>query len=180
LLRQNWLPEVHALRDKTDYNFEGFADWTDARVSELTGLSEQEAGLARQRQYSEPILWRGPASARRQFETDLAGMGLSLLEGGRFFSIQGQHDKSDAMQWMQQQFADSNTVTVALGDSPNDSAMLAAADIAVIIKSAKSEQIQIQGPEKIIRTSRPGPAGWKDAMMDILQLVDSTGENKHG
>lgn len=180
LPRQDWLPEVHALREKTDYNFEGFADWSDARVSELTGLGKAEASLARQRQYSEPILWRGPASARRQFEADLARLGLSLLEGGRFFSIQGQHDKSKAMRWMQKQCTNAETLTVALGDSPNDSAMLAAADIAVIIKSAKSDQIQIQGPRKIIRTKRPGPAGWKDAMMDILQFVDSSVENKHG
>ena len=63
--------------------------------------------------------------------------------------------------------------TVALGDSPNDTAMLELADIAVLIKSAKSEQIRLQSPRKIIRTQLPGPAGWQDAIEEILALADS-------
>jgi mannosyl-3-phosphoglycerate phosphatase len=186
-LRADWLPQVHALRKQHDYPFEGFADWNAKQVSELTGLEEQEADLARQRQFSEPILWRGAASSRQQFEQQLAGMDLSLLEGGRFLSIQGQHDKSNAMTWLRdrlkqqsrehstekQQSADPEVITVALGDSPNDAAMLEAADVAVIIKSAKSDRITLHQPNRIIRTSRPGPAGWKDAMLEILQLLDS-------
>ncbi|GAB5499614.1 MAG: mannosyl-3-phosphoglycerate phosphatase-related protein [Pseudohongiellaceae bacterium] len=186
-LRDDWLPQVHALRKQHDYPFEGFADWNAKQVSELTGLEEQEADLARQRQFSEPILWRGAASSRQQFEQQLAGMDLSLLEGGRFLSIQGQHDKSNAMTWLRdrlkqqsrdhstekQQSADPEVITVALGDSPNDAAMLEAADVAVIIKSAKSDRITLHQPNRIIRTSRPGPAGWKDAMLEILQLLDS-------
>jgi mannosyl-3-phosphoglycerate phosphatase len=186
-LRDDWLPQVHALRKQHDYPFEGFADWNAKQVSELTGLEEQEADLARQRQFSEPILWRGAASSRQQFEQQLAGMDLSLLEGGRFLSIQGQHDKSNAMTWLRdrlkqqsrdhstekQQSADPEVITVALGDSPNDTAMLEAADVAVIIKSAKSDRITLHQPNRIIRTSRPGPAGWKDAMLEILQLLDS-------
>lgn len=190
-LRDDWLPQVHALREQHGYPFEGFADWSAKQVSELTGLEEPEADLARQRQFSEPILWRGAASSRQQFEQQLAGMDLSLLEGGRFLSIQGQHDKSNAMTWLrdqlkqqlreqsteqsleQQQSADVEVITVALGDSPNDAAMLEAADVAVIIKSAKSDRIELHQPNRIIRTSRPGPAGWKDAMLEILQLLDS-------
>ena len=78
------------------------------------------------------------------------------------------------MTWLREQQDDAApTITVALGDSPNDAAMLEAADVAVIIKSAKSDRIELHQPNRIIRTSRPGPAGWKDAMLEILQLLDS-------
>ena len=173
-LRADWLPAVHQLRETHSYPFEGFADWSAKQVGELTGLTESEAELARQRQFSEPILWRGAASSRQQFEQQLAELDLCLLEGGRFLSIQGQHDKSNAMTWLREQQDDAApTITVALGDSPNDAAMLEAADVAVIIKSAKSDRIELHQPNRIIRTSRPGPAGWKDAMLEILQLLDS-------
>lgn len=174
--RSEWLANVQALREQTGMDFEGFADWSAKQISELTGLELEEAELARQREFSEPILWRGAASMRSRFESELDAMGLTLLEGGRFLSIQGHHDKSNAMHWMrEQQFGSEAVITVALGDSPNDSAMLEAADIAVIIKSAKSDRIELRQPNKIIRTSRPGPAGWKDAMMEILGLLDSDG-----
>jgi len=173
-LRDDWLPQVHALREQHNYPFEGFSDWSAKQVSELTGLGEDEAELSRQRQFSEPILWRGAASSRLQFQRQLADIDLSLLEGGRFLSIQGQHDKSNAITWLrEQQSDDTPVITVALGDSPNDAAMLEAADVAVIIKSAKSDRIELHQPNRVIRTSRPGPAGWKDAMLEILQLLDS-------
>lgn len=173
-LREQWLPQVHELREQHGYPFAGFADWSAKEVSELTGLPENEAELARERQFSEPILWRGAASSRQQFEQQLADLDLSLLEGGRFLSIQSQHDKSDAMTWLREQQDEAvDVITVALGDSPNDTAMLEAADVAVIIKSAKSDRIALQQPTRVIRTSRPGPAGWKDAMLEILQLLDS-------
>lgn len=172
--RERWLPRVQALRDQHDYPFAGFADWSAKEISELTGLPEDEAELARERQFSEPILWRGAASSRQQFEQQLADLDLCLLEGGRFLSIQGQHDKSDAMARLRaQQDESADVVTVALGDSPNDAAMLEAADVAVIIKSAKSDRITLQQHTHVIHTSRPGPAGWKDAMLEILHLLDS-------
>ena len=171
-LRSEWLPAVHALRTENGFNFEGFADWSAEQIAELTGLDKDGAALAREREFSEPILWRSPASTRELFSKQLDALGLSLLEGGRFLSIQGQHDKSMAMKWLAAQ-QDEDCVTVALGDSPNDSAMLNAATIAVIIKSAKSEQLVLQGPQRIIRTSRPGPAGWQDAITEILAWLDN-------
>lgn len=166
--RQSWLGEVHRLRDHMAFRFEGFSDWEPQQLAEITGLGHDEAGLAQQRQFSEPILWRDTAKAFRQFSASLAEMDLQLIEGGRFFSIQGKHDKATPMHWLKSAANTPGTTTVALGDSPNDSAMLEAADIAVIIKSAKSEQIHLQKPGRIIRTKRPGPAGWQDAILEIL------------
>lgn len=171
-LRSEWLPAVHALRDKHRFQFKGFADWSPEKIAELTGLDRATAALAKDREFSEPILWRSAESSKAQFSEYLHELGLSLLEGGRFLSIQGQHDKSLAMDWLVRQ-QDQKTITVALGDSPNDSAMLEAADIAVIIKSAKSDRITLQKPHKIIRSKRPGPAGWQDAMTEILSWLDS-------
>ena len=167
--RESWLHEVHQLRDQLSFKFEGFSDWEPQQLAELTGLSRDEAELAQQREFSEPILWRDTAKAFTQFSASLAARELQLIEGGRFFSIQGKHDKATAMAWLREITNTPNITTVALGDSPNDSAMLEAADIAVIIKSGKSDRIQLKQPGKVIRTNRPGPAGWQDAMLDILK-----------
>ena len=61
-----------------------------------------------------------------------------------------------------------NIITIGLGDSPNDQGMLNAVDIAVIIRSDRSEKIQLQKPGKIIRTTLRGPDGWQEAMDRIL------------
>lgn len=171
--REQWLPQVQELRQAGDYRFEGFADWNPVQIAELTGLSRSEAELAAKRQYSEPISWRDSTQKRERFVERLAELGLQMLEGGRFFSIQGWHDKSNAMDWLRQhQASSSSIITVALGDSPNDSAMLEAADVAVVIKSGKSSRIELSSPQQVVHTSRPGPAGWQDAMTKILDWLD--------
>jgi len=171
--RDSWLESVHQIRAQLGLQFEGFEDWNYGQISELTGLSENYAQLAKQRQFSEPIIWRDTKTAKQQFESALQTLGLQLLEGGRFFSIQSDYDKSTAMHWLRRQMADKNSITIALGDSPNDIAMLEAADVAVIIKSAKSEQIVLASPKRIIHSNRPGPAGWQIAITEILQLYQA-------
>ncbi|MEX0964259.1 MAG: HAD-IIB family hydrolase [Pseudohongiellaceae bacterium] len=174
--RSSWLQKVHELRRERGYRFEGFDDWTGAEVARRTGLSLQQAGYAKQRSYSEPILWRDSEAALQRFQKELRDLDLRLLQGGRFQSIQGLYDKSDAMHWMiareAQQNPDLKPLVVALGDSPNDAAMLNTADIAVIIKSGKSHLIHCPEAKQLMHTSIAGPAGWNEAMLQILARYD--------
>ena len=176
--RETWLKKIHSLRTQRSYSFQGFSDWSSSEISALTGLTPEQAEQSKARLYSEPILWRDTESALRRFQSELADINLRLLQGGRFQSIQGPYDKSNAMRSMISQKQDrkpkQQLITVALGDSPNDAAMLNASDIAVIIKSAKSGLIHCPDAKRIIHTEVPGPAGWNGAILEILALHDST------
>lgn len=182
---ESWIDVVHELRNENHYDFSGFSDWSVDEVCELTGLDSTAASLARQREYSEPVLWRDTPEALKKFRAAVASLDLQILEGGRFLSIQGKYDKSTAMHWLHQQEDNKDKTLVALGDSPNDEAMLNAAHIAVIVKSAKSQHIHLDNPTHVIRTELPGPAGWRAAMIEVLEIlgVDSNrlkAEETHG
>ena len=71
-------------------------------------------------------------------------------------------------QCMKELFQNDRVITVALGDSPNDQGMLDTVDIAVIIKSDRSDKIELHHPKWVIRTTRRGPQGWQEAMDKIL------------
>ena len=171
--RDEWLTKVHDMRASAGWKFSGFADWSNKDVSRHTGLPEADAELARQREFTEPVLWQDTQANFQLFLAALAELDLTTLEGGRFISIQSGFDKSNGMKWWQSRFADPKPFLVALGDSPNDESLLAAADVAVAIKSAKSDQLEPAGPQRLIRTKRPGPPGWNDAMNEILALFDT-------
>lgn len=172
--RDHWLTALHSLREKENYNFKGFTDWSEAEIATLTGLNIDQAALSKLRMYSEPILWKDSVGARQKFTRQLTDLGLTLLEGGRFLSIQSHYDKGDAIRWMLQQLnPKEGTITIALGDSPNDEAMLNRADIAVVIRSEKSEKLKAPNAKRMLKTTRPGPAGWSDAMTEILKLYDT-------
>ena len=130
------LDVLHALRQKHAWKFAGFADWTDDDVAQHTGLPLAKASLARQRYGTEPILWQDSEEAWQKCQHELAQHGVRAIAGGRFIHVMGTFDKADGMLWTKDHlFADQAVTTVALGDSPNDIAMLSAADIAVVIQS---------------------------------------------
>ncbi|MEM0954702.1 MAG: HAD-IIB family hydrolase [Pseudomonadota bacterium] len=164
--RQDVLKVIHRLRMEHDFRFTGFADCSDEQVAELTGLSLAQAHLAAQREYSEPLQWHDTEAQQHRFLEALADTGLAALQGGRFLSVAGPTDKGRALRQLRSHYPDARIV--ALGDSPNDEAMLSAADIAVIIKSARSDAMHPVGAQRVIRTKARGPGGWREAMEPLL------------
>jgi len=170
---------VHRLRKDKGYRFTGFADFTTAEVMAETGLGPESAPLAKQRLFSEPIRWEDTAEALKRFRRDLAARKLQLLRGGRFYHILDRTaDKGTAVHWLtkyyRERFPGQSWFSIALGDGPNDRAMMEAADLAVIIPSQSGV-----APEprcgKILHAKEPGPAGWNRAIHDILLLYTDKG-----
>lgn len=166
----------------------GYGQWQAKDVAAHTGLSEERARLSLQRDFSEPLLWQYGAPERSQLAEVLEPDGLHLLIGGRFTHVVGKGaDKGiclKALAKAYQQASGQSTLTIALGDSPNDIAMLEAADIAVLIRSP------IKPPPAIIRpTYTPmlrqlklepcyishyhGPEGWAEIAAIILKQLRS-------
>ncbi|AMM85067.1 HAD-IIB family hydrolase [Martelella sp. AD-3] len=159
-----------ALRQK----FRGFGDWSDEEVAEKTGMRLEAARLARKRQFSEPGLWSGSEEEREEFRALLAKSGFRAVQGGRFFTLMPETSKADAMRKVAD-FYRSKTgeavFTIALGDAPNDAAMLEAADKGVIIANPAHAPLAETARERegrIIRSDKAGPSGWNDMILQLL------------
>lgn len=152
--------------------FTGFGDMTDAKVAQITGLPLASAQRARQRQHSEPGLWHGSDAGRASFQHALAGLGIQARSGGRFLTLSHGRTKADGLR----QIADELDArcTLALGDAPNDTDMLQAASIGVIVRNDHGPGIpklpgEAQGTLR--RTTHPGPTGWAEAVLAILNEI---------
>lgn len=170
--RDSILAVLHKLRADRGLLFEGFADWTDEEIAGRTGLSVEDAALARRRRSSEPILWEGPPDSLDYLLRELAASELRAVQGGRFLHVMGRFDKRDGVDWLRERYRRErqgrDLDVVALGDSPNDLGMLEAADVAVIVRSARSDHVDPGGPRRILRTEKSGPAGWREAFDELL------------
>lgn len=156
--------------------FEGFGDWDVARVTEETGLPLATARLACQRRFSEPGYFTGSDAQKRAFVDHLEQAGFTAVQGGRFFTLMPKTSKAARMAEVtdhyRRRFGES-VRTMALGDAPNDLAMLEAADRGFIIANPAHAPLPVTERERlgfISRSRKAGPEGWNEI---ILQLVET-------
>lgn len=173
--RTQILKILNDLRQRHGFVFRSFQDMTIYELSKMTGLSETQASKAKDRHATEPLVWLDTTSKFEQFERLLNKEQLRLIKGGRFWHVQGLTDKAQAMKFLQDKYAEQNRhkyVSIASGDSANDMTMLESADIAIVVKDSNQQHLQlINIPKHIIYTQHPGPSGWQEAMLTILNCT---------
>ena len=154
----------------------GLGDLSLAAVVARTGLPPAAARRAARREFDEPFVfaaqesrWAGVArrTARR--------LGFVVTKGGRFYHLHGATDKGRAARVARAILeARSGPLTiVALGDSPLDATLLAAAEVAIIVPRPDGR------PDPVLRrrvprarvAPAPGPAGWARAVEAVLREV---------
>jgi mannosyl-3-phosphoglycerate phosphatase len=168
----------HALseiRRSKRYQFRGFGDMSVEQIATATGLDHHKAVLAKERRFSEPLMWLDDAKTFDAFVRDVEQQGLTLTRGGRFIHAAGPSDKGKAAQWLARRFEyklGSTPLVVALGDSKNDISMLTIADIAVVIRPKHTTPLSItaqNNKQKVMLTKKVGPEGWNEAILSILE-----------
>lgn len=169
------LSTLHQLRDESGVHFTGFSEMDDDEVMRRTGLSRTAASQARAREFSEPIVWLDDEASWPAFAARLQAAGLYSLRGGRFIHIMSNGDKGTALAWLRDRYVEqrgSLVCTVALGDSDNDVAMLARADIPVVVRSTSHEPPAEAYRQNWYITERAGPAGWNEMVLAIVRIMD--------
>ncbi|MBI4937937.1 MAG: HAD-IIB family hydrolase [Nitrosomonadales bacterium] len=155
------------LQEQVGAKVRGFADMTTEEVSALTGLSLDEAVLARQRDFDEPFIFEGAPDDNFLRAIEASGMRWTQ---GRIFHIMGNHDKGHAVNILlslyRQQFG--GVASIALGDSLNDLAMLATADYPVLVRHEDDSFDSRLAIPRLLKTRLPGPAGWNETMLQLL------------
>ncbi|MEW6601907.1 MAG: mannosyl-3-phosphoglycerate phosphatase, partial [Nitrospirota bacterium] len=151
-------------------DLKGFGDMTIKEVAAVTGLSHEEAGMAKDRDYDEPVLFKGSAAETERLIQRVHEMGLNYTYG-QFFHILGNSDKGRAVSILTDLYRKryGNIVTIAVGDSPNDLPMLGCVDYPVIVRKRDGTydgRISVPG---LVMAEGIGPSGWDRA---VRRLID--------
>ena len=141
----------------------------------LTGLTQEQARQAIEREFSEPIIWHAGDEAKAAFIKDLGSHQLSTLQGGRFLHILGACDKGLAMQRLLACY-EHKISTIVLGDSANDIDMLSLADVSVVVNSPANHYME-RRIDPVIKTIASAPAGWIEAINKALLQISSYQED---
>jgi len=165
--------------------FTGFSDWSVEEVARRTGLSQDAAALAKKRMFSEPGIWRGSESDFEDFRAILGKDSIFVQQGGRFSTLSFGGTKGARLADLAEHYRrvdGASSLTVALGDAPNDRDMLARADIAIVIPNpAHAGLAGFTRPEgKQLRwAQKTGAAGWNEEVLRLLDEIEKREDRSH-
>lgn len=153
-------------RERLGVSFTTMSEMPLDALTDYTGLAEPEARLARMREGSEPLIWEDDEARFEGFREGLAGDGLQLVRGGRFWHATGTSHKGSAVSWLisrGEALRGRRPLTLALGDGPNDIPMLEAVDQAVVIRGCHGLEVS-PNQSALYRSEATGPAGWAEGV----------------
>lgn len=171
--RAHWSETLDALRDRFPERFMDFASAGTPGIAAMTGLSLEKAALANQREYSEPVQWRGSDAELQAFLTSLKTAGAHVLKGGRFYSVAGDCDKGQALAWLRNEYAlaarASAVYDLAVGDGDNDVPMLEIAHRALQIPAHGRPLPSLARETGVIIGEGYGPQAWAAGVREWLR-----------
>jgi len=146
----------------------GFAEMTAEEVAQSTGLPLWQAELAKRREYDEPFVVLDPDRAL-ELARAIERLGRRWTRGGRYWHILGANDKRVAVDALSGWFARAfgPVRTIGLGDGLNDAEFLGRMDVAVLVRSAQSEELRARVPHGGV-TEAAGPQGWSEAVLKLI------------
>jgi mannosyl-3-phosphoglycerate phosphatase len=143
-------------------NIVGFGDMSVEEVAKDTGLSLEEAKMAKEREYDEAFRFNGDEEGLKRA---IEKAGLSWTRGGRYWHIMGDNDKGKAVGILSKLYG--NCKTIGLGDSLNDLPMLKAVDTPIVVRKPDNSYDKGIDLPDLIKAGGIGPVGWNKAILGL-------------
>jgi mannosyl-3-phosphoglycerate phosphatase len=130
--------KLEAIKRTSKAKIVGFGDMTTEEIAEDTNLPNNLAKLAQKREYDEPFrIVNGKESLVLEA---IAAQGLLCTKGGKYYHLMGNTDKGKAVKVLTEIYLKefNRTLTIGVGDGPNDQPMLAEVNKPYLIKDKQS------------------------------------------
>tara|TARA_B100000401_G_C52797970_1_gene716987 strand:+ start:541 stop:1368 length:828 start_codon:yes stop_codon:yes gene_type:complete len=137
------------------------------KLKESTGLSNSILMNSTKRDFSLPFLWNGTKDLILEFSSFVQNYNFKILKGGRFYHLIGNVDKGKAMKEILGIYSntfDKNFISISLGDSPNDVAMLEISDYSGIVKPFSNKKLKLKKNKNVFYSTIIAPKGWEQVL----------------
>jgi len=158
------------------FDVKGFGDMSIEEVADITGLSKEEAAMAKERDFDEPFVFSGNDSSAHTLKERISEKGFHYTQG-IYFHILGNSDKGKAVSMLADMYRNKfgDIATVAIGDSLNDVPMLKRVDYPVVVQKPDGSYDPRISLPNLIKAAGAGPVGWNKAVTEILTMQKDAG-----
>lgn len=152
---------------KEEFGLKGFSDMNIDEIVKLTGLDNSSATLAKQREFTEPFIFKDTNKLEKLKNLALTYK-IKITQGGRFFHLIGENqDKGIAVKRTIELFEklyNAKIDSIALGDGENDIKMLEVVDIPIAIKNNNDEYLSLD-ILNLQKSTYQGSSGWNEMIL---------------
>lgn len=150
---------------------QGFSRLSVEEIMSYTGLSAEEAGKAKQRQFSEPFILPSGKSVLKKIIRLSYSYNYKIVVGGRFAHlIPKDSGKGNAVKFLldfyKKQFPDNPVISIGLGDSYNDFDFLSITDHSIVVRN--KGRILRSVKNNWVVSQKPGVEGWAEEVKKII------------
>lgn len=172
--REDLVECLKSIEDDTGVEIKGFSQMTSSEITNLTGLNEDMAKLALERDYSEPFIIEDENGNSATIKQEINLKGYSHTRGGRFHHILGGNDKGKAVEILTNIYKSnmSDIKTLGIGDSLNDLPMLEAVDIPILVQKPDGSFEENISTSNLTYSTGAGPAGWNSSILKLFMNFD--------
>lgn len=158
---------LKSISEETGIEIRGFSDMDVSEIANLTGLDEDTAKLAMERDHSEPFIIPEDNKYSATIEDKINLKGYRHTRGGRFHHILGDNDKGKAVMILTNiyRLEFGEIKTVALGDSLNDLPMLEAVNIPILVQKPGGSYDPSIKLSNLTFSDGIGPSGWNASIL---------------
>jgi len=162
------LEVLEAIRKESGVKIIGFSDLTEEEIGALTGLANEEARFAKQREYDEAFVIEGGEEEIESVKKKIKEKGMNYAWGGRFHHISGESDKGKAVQILKTLYENEyfSVFTIGIGDSLNDLPMLLTVEEPIFLQK-EGEPIPLDVPN-LTFVQGTGPRVWNEAILRLI------------
>jgi len=160
---------------KAGFNIRGFGDMSIEEISDLTGLSLEEASMAKERDFDEPFIFPCSGNNLQNLLTSIHTLGFQTTQG-RVHHLLGNSDKGKAVSLLLNYYKQKyhQVHSIGLGDSPNDLSMLEEVDTPIIVRKPDGTYDAALDIPGITRADGIGPEGWNRAVLQLISQTDNS------
>ena len=157
--------------------YQSLCDLSDRQVAAVTGLDLEAAVDAKDRHYSETLVWLGTPSDKAAFAEQVEALDLRCIQGARFVHVLGSGGKAEAVSWLQRKIRAElsgfeHAVSVSAGDAQNDVEMLEVTDLALLVRSPVHEPPKPKRRGGMVISDAVGPEGWVEGIDALISRIE--------
>ncbi len=169
ILHQDITKRLRRLQEESNIQIIGFSNMSVEEIARDTALTLKLAEYTKKREYSEIIKVEGKKKDIDSTLNSIRELGLNCALSGKFYEVTSGNDKGKAIQILTALYKLNfgNTLTVGIGVNENDTAMLAAVDLPILVQESTSRWRKVKVRD-IWRVRGVGPEGWSRGIRELV------------